>query len=76
MAEPRGDERGLWVQDLQTSFIEKKHRHSRAGGNLLFLFVPAGQWIPAFAGMTGVWRARFFYKQIFLKRNPQTGIGL
>ena len=34
--------------------IYKKHRHSHAGGNLLCLFVPAGQWIPAVAGMTCV----------------------
>ena len=31
----------------------KLYRHSHVGGNLLFLFVPAGQWIPAVAGMTG-----------------------
>ena len=52
----------------------KLYRHSHVGGNLLFLFVPAGQWIPAVAGMTGVWRARFlFINKFFLKKNPQTG---
>ena len=38
-----------------------KHRHSHVGGNLLFLFVPAGQWISAVAGMTCVWCARFLF---------------
>ena len=63
MVVPRGDNEAYGFK-IYEHRPRKKLRHSRRVREsivLIILYVPAGQWIPAVAGMTSVGGVREFY---------------